>query len=463
MEPSRPAEDKRAAIFRLWSGLLTILFLAGWYAMSSEAEPGSLLQGPDQSSRFQSLRSIAASANAGYYFQIEPGIPMENHWEDPGTAFLMVVWGWVKKKALGFPLDMSKDPYRVEFFVLVLPLFFLFFSSFFSLPKGYWWIPPLFFLWSAIPFYKITEPGLSTHPNGLLQLSIAARWAKLPAAFWLFTINLQMLEWWKKGCLFSVSGKRCAQLFVCGLILGTLISIRKDIAAPTFLGILGAMAFFVLTGRHTGKKIGPAVLMLACLYAGYLAVQGCLSLAWKIRDRVYVMKDFPRINGHPTWHSLYAALGKSIPGKTIRWGDEDAWKEVSSLPENRSIRYGSREHEQAAKKLYLKTITEHPGPFLYGLFRKAGILVKGSYKLLGMALALTGVVFWKRPDQRPMVLLLFLHLGVAAMVPTLVIPDIIYSYDFRAHQYLALLAVFCLMVPHRHHEPVGQALSTGIS
>lgn len=433
-------EDKKTKKFRLLSAFITLGVLLLWYLANSEAEPWTLLPGDQESSRFRTLRSIATAANQGHYFQLEPGIPMETHWEDPGTGFFMVWLGLVKKAVLRSPLDVSKDPYRVEFLIIVLPLLFLFFTRLFSLPRWYWFIPPAFFILSAIPFYEAHASGL-TKSSSLLHLSISARWAKVPAAFWIFTMNVQFFEWWKNGSLFLMSKKRCLGLFLCGLIFGVLISVRKDILVSLCMSFAGVLLFFVFRDPHSKKRnIGVVGLMLLSLYAGHLATQGFISLTWKVRDHFYTMKkDFPRIYGHPTWHSLYAALGEITPDKKIRWGDEDAWNDVLSIPENRSLRYGSPEHEKAARKLYLKTISSHPISFIRGLIRKTGILVKGNYKLLGLSFLLAGIIGWKFRAYWELCLILAISTLSSAVVPILVIPDIIYSYDFRANTYLAVI------------------------
>ena len=42
-------------------------------------------------------KNIIISFNNGYYFQIKPLVPMEQEWEDPGLAFLTIIYGIIKK------------------------------------------------------------------------------------------------------------------------------------------------------------------------------------------------------------------------------------------------------------------------------------------------------------------------------------------------------------------------------
>ena len=431
---------------KILSALLTFGCIGVWYLTGSEAEPWSVLAGAHESSRFQTLRAIAGAANEGYYFQVEPGIPMENHWEDPGTGFLLVCLG-LAKKTLGLgPLDAFKDPYRVELGVMLLVLCLIYFTKIFSPPQWYWAVTPLFFLMATLPVIRMSDWG-HTQISGLLSLGISARWAKVPAALWTFTLTLQLHQWWKEKTLLKFSRDKFAALFVSGVVYGIFISIRKDIYAAACLAIVGTLA---LLGR---KKMGASLLILATLWAGAQVFPGVIHASWKIRDRVYSMKEFPRIWGHPTWHTLYAALGESIPGKKIRWGDEDAWNEVLNLPENKGLRYGSREHERAARRLYLQTIARHPFAYARGLARKAGILVKGKWKLAALNLVLFLLLFSKVPAHRSLYGVLLINTLAAAVVPILVIPDIIYSNDFIAHNYLALLVGLGALAFRRRQGP----------
>lgn len=424
---------------KLISCILTFLVVLSWYLVNSEAQPWSAMSGPLESSRFRTLREIAESSNNGYYFQVGQNIPMEAHWEDPGTGFLLSSWGIVKNSILHTKLNALKDSHRVEFFVILLILVLLYLSPIFSLPKWYWFIPPFFFALCAIPSIDWTEQ-LFSNKTGLLYLSIDARWAKVPAIFFLFTVIIQFYEWQKQNDFFNLKFIRFLKVLIFGLILGILISIRKDIFVPTSVSFLCVFLLFSFQAQVSAAKKIIAILCLgATLFAGIQAVSLVIKMTWKVRDLCYEMEDNPRIYGHPLWHSLYAALGKINNEKTITWGDEDAWRDISSLSENKYVQYGTKEHEKAAQKLYLRTIKKYPIVFLKNALRKTGHLIKSVWKLVFLNIIIFALLLFKRSKEWVLYLLLFFAITSTMIVPALVIPDIIYSLDFKALNILALM------------------------
>ena len=50
---------------------------------------------------------------------------MEQEWEDPGLAFLTIIYGIIKKNLFNINLDPYKDPYIIE---LIISIFIVTFS-----------------------------------------------------------------------------------------------------------------------------------------------------------------------------------------------------------------------------------------------------------------------------------------------------------------------------------------------
>lgn len=430
--------------YKLLSGLLTLIVLFSWFSFDSEAEPWVVKPGAGESARFQTLRSISQTFNQGYPFQIEPGIPMENHWEDPGPAFFLVCWGFVKKLLVMGPLDPLKDFYRMELAILVIPLLFLFFTKLFDLPAWYWFAVPLFFAVAALPFYTVSEFGYSK-TNALLQLSVSGRWAKVPAAFWMLTTGLQLWNDFLKGKSFWPL-KRLPYLVFVSIVLGILSSVRKDIQFTTFLSMVCLLISICRKEKFSPKSFLSAFLVITVLVGGFFAVRASIQTAWKVRDAHQEMKDVPRIYGHPTWHTLYAALDSVIPGKTIRWGDEDAWKDITSA--HAGIRYGSIEHEKTAKQLYVTTILKYPSRYALHLLKNTARLLKSHLKLLVLLLFLGFWAFRKNSPPLSFSPVFIMNLIVSAVIPVFVVPDFIYSNDFRSQLYMAIIccALWIFMV-----------------
>lgn len=428
--------------FKWLSAVVTLCLLCLWYANASEIEPWSIIPGPHLSSRVETLQKIADSANRGYYFQLTPKIPMENLWEDPGIAFLMV-WGGIFKHFLHLgPINPLKDVYRLELFVLLLPLCLIFFTHLFDdLPKWYWLFVPAFFLLAMYPRYHVSDFGYFSH-HGLLYLSASGRWVKFPSAFWTFTVVLQFFKWYQERRLAEFHVKRIFQLLVYGLLLGIFISIRKDAEVSCFVGLTGTLLLLGLSSSIVDYKRGKQLLVVGLVglivLMGSCIFRGTIELTWFARDHLYSMEPVPRIYGHPTWHSLYAALGYQ-PNQNSTWGDAVAWKQLTSLPENKHLIYGTQAHEKAARKLYFNTISHQPVAFLRGLLIKACVIGWIAWKIILLNTVLFFFVVKKYPRYKLFYIILLVNTLSAAIVPVFVVPDVHYALDFLTFNYCDLL------------------------
>ena len=441
-----------ARFLKIFSGIITLIFILLWYNLDSEAEPWSIWPGKQESTRINTLRKIADATNKGYYFQYEPGVPMEHIWEDPGIGFLMVCMG-ILKRFLGLgPLDALVDPYRAELLVIGLPLILIFFTRLFSLPRWYWLIPPLFFLWAIVPKYPLFEQNIGKL-SGLLYLSVSTRWVRVPAAFWTFTATLQFFGWWHEGKLFELNLKRIFRLLVIGFVMGIFWSIRKDVLVAS--GLATTIFLFLLTFSNSSlnkipnplrvpraKKIVPLLILLLILFAGCRSFRTLIEGAWWLRDRNYQMQNTSRIYGRPVWHSLCAGLGVVQNRYGINWGDEEVFRLIKRRPENKEVVYGTVEHERAARKLYFELLTKDPDLVFRNLRFKLKYVWLDHRNGIMRSLALIMILFFLNAYARWIGVLLLCNMATAGLILVIVNPWLQYGLDLITHYRLAQMIGF---------------------
>lgn len=433
---------------RLIFGIFTLALVVIWHHVDSEAEPWSILPGKQESTRFTTLRKIADSANKGYYFQLEPGIPMEHEWEDVGLYFWMVSWGIVKHHVGLGPLDPWTDPYGVELAMVFLPLFLIFFTRLFSLPRWYWLVPPVFFAWATVLKYPLGWENIHKL-NGLLYWSISTRWSKVLSGFWTFTVALQFFEWWRQGTLIQWNKRKIFRLFVMGFVLGIFVSVRKDIWVTSGLALTSSLFLLCFVAhpfpgaapvKSSPAKRGLAMaLMLGVLFGGSMLNKGVVCLAWTIRDHCYPMKLVSRFYGRNTWHSMCASLGVLPNNYGLVWGDAEVSDVIKGLPENKGLVYGTPEYEKASRRFYFQLIRKDPGLLIRNLKHRANqVWVDHHNGMMRAFFAILAMLFLGI-YHRWLGILLLSNILTNTVILILVNHWIHYGLDFVTHYRLALL------------------------
>lgn len=431
---------------RFFFGALTLLSLFFWYSAESEAEPWSILPGKQESSRFTTIRKITDSANNGYYFQLSPGVPMEHEWEDTGVHFLLVSWGILKKTVGLGPLDAFKDPYRVELFVIILPLVLIFFTRLFSLPKWYWVLIPIFFLWAMVPKYPLGWEHIQKI-NGLLYLSVSTRWIRIPCALWSFTVCLQFFQWYRTGTFLRPDKKMLLKILVMGFIYGMFVSVRKDLWVCTFLALtswlilLSGFSRFVHSHINVRalKRIGFAMLYVVIIFTGIFTYRGLICTTMTARDKVYEIQKVSRHYGRPTWHSLTAALGV-VPNKYgIVWGDVETFDAIKKYPGNENVVYGTMGYESAARRYYFHLLKTDPDLFVRSFRWKLNQIWQDHKNGLSRAFLFITVLFFLGPFFRWLGLMLLTNIVAHAFILVVVNPWLHYGLDLVTFYRLAEL------------------------
>lgn len=458
---------------RIFFGTLTVISIVAWYSLESEAEPWSILPGKQESTRFTTLGKIVDSANKGFYFQMESGIPMEHEWEDPGQYYLLVVWGIFKKIAGWGRLNPFVDPYRVELFVILLPVVLIFFTRLFSLPRWCWVVIPIFFWWAMVPKYPLGWEHIQKI-NGLLYLSVSTRWIKVLSGLWTFTITLQFLQWRFEHSLLQMNKKRLLQLLVMGFVLGLFVSIRKDIWVTSGLAIFSCLVLltFLAQAAPLRKKIATVALVMALLIAGSYAYKGLICASLGIRDRSYVIKPVSRYLGRNTWHSLTASLGVVPNSYGLVWGDAETSDVIKSQPGNEKMVYGTAEYDQAARRFYFHLVTHDPGLLWRNLkFRLTNIWIDHRNGIT-RALALILILFFLGSYERWLGAVLLINILTGTVILIIVNHWLHYGLDLITHYRLALIIGVCVIVfkccekilavltkqssPHQHSQALRQ-------
>lgn len=433
---------------KLASLLCVVAIILAWYATASESQPWTV-DPRTAGSRFETLRMILKSSNQGYHLQTKPGVPMEVEWEDPGQAFFCVVGGFAKR-ALGLgPLDPLKDAYRLELVMVLLVFGLVFWGRLFRLPRWFYWAAPVFTLLVVLPVnpsHSLPVEGITyvIPAYGILPLSVAPHWAKIPAAFWTAALVIQLGLWFrecKKEGKALISTSRAIRVLIYGMVYGLLVVIRKDVffscGAALGLTCLFLLVSFWFAGKKAGQPGGllVTVQLLAVLVVLGLGVQmpkWSVEAGWAIRDANYEIKQVPRIYGHPVWHNLYIALGYVPNELGIKWDDKTGCEHMRRVPGNENIPCGSELHEQASKKLYLDTIRKHPDLLWRNIKAKAWALVQQRSLYMAVVLA-SLVIIWLVSRSEPwLVMLMLLSWLGFAFVPIWIYPARLYYLEFMA-------------------------------
>ena len=442
---------------KLVSFFCIFLLLICWFLISKDSTPW-VMNTETKNSRFVTLERVIIAANNGYYYQLEPGKPMEHAWEDPGIGFLTVTWGLIKR-TLGIGLlNPYKDPFIIEFIIILMIFSLLYNKTLFKLPKWFYLGLPVLVLLLVLPFGRIASLFLNVNfsvqgrdiasqnlNHGLLYLSIMTHWAKILGAVWTTAITLQIVLWYRSfrhgEVVYYLTVRYCFRIIVYGFVLGLIASIRKDVFGLAFLAI-SVITFYCLLNefRQSSQKVTGLtkrvvvffIITMLLVIIGNQTYKGFIKATWMVRDTIYEMDNSPRIYGHPTWHVLYISLG-FVPNKLgIEWKDEVGWEHVSQIPGNEKVQYGTKNHEKASRKLFFNTLKENPDLLLRNILAKIKSLISNMMILILMifvCLALSCIFILNQSNWWICGLLLS-NLLVYATLPIIIHPSILFCLDF---------------------------------
>ncbi len=409
---------------------LSIFVLFVWYLGSFEYHPYD-----DDSHRWNILRQIIISFNNGYYFQINPLIPMETEWEDPGFAFWTLIYGIVKKGLFNLYLDPYKDPYIVELIVAVLVVVF-------SLNKlknsKYIFIIPV----SLIAFTFINEFKLSEYSffnNDLLYLSYGMHWVKTLSAMLFFTMTITFFKDLNQN---NLNIKQIIiDTFLYGIIFGLLISLRSDIFIPVQFSIFIYLSIIIIKKIFLYKLkdyILKIFLFSIIFFVSIDLPKQIMKTTWDLRDNFYSIKNSKDYSGHPKWHVLIMSLGFVENKYGLEWNDRKAHKVVENI-QNKKIEYGSSNHEKFAKDTFFIILKENPKLFIRNFWHKSKILFLDIKNIFVFFITgITILVYLAKRKELFETLIIFSY-PTYFLIPLIIEPLPVYYFDLYAISFMIFL------------------------
>ena len=412
---------------------LSLFILFSWYLGSFEVAPYD-----DDSSRWIILKKIILTFNEGYYFQYGANVPMEIQWEDPGFAFWTVFYGMFKKFLVNINLNPYKDPYVIQFYSTCLIVVFSLYKLRSS--KFVFVIPTALVIFIYISQISEMLLGYKFAYSGLIYLSFGMHWTKTLSAILLFTYAITFFKnFYNNDIDLKIIIK---ESFIYGLLFGYLTTLRNDIFIPVQLSLF--IFTFLIFLKHKKINMRDIILKIIMLFIiFYMSAQIpklIMSITWKIRDIVYSIDQSNDNSGHPKWHVLIISLGYVDNKYDIKWDDGSGWQVVKEI-QKKDIKYGTKEHENYAKKTFFFILKDDPTLIFRNIYKKTQTLLGDAKNKIVIYLTLSlifGNLILRFLIQRK-----FLNDLLIFTYPTFfVVPLIIYPYS---SYYIDLIAMSVLI------------------
>ena len=404
---------------------LSIFFLFYWYLGSYEYHSYD-----DDSHRWLTLKNIIISFNNGYYFQIKPLVPMEQEWEDPGLAFLTIIYGIIKKNLFNINLDPYKDPYIIE---LIISIFIVTFSINKLRYQKYIIIIPL----SVIAFTFVNE--LSAIENDLLYLSFGMHWVKSLSAILFFTMTITFFKDLYENKLDNK--KIITDTFVYAVIFGILITLRSDIFIPVQLSIFIYLSIITLQNifKYRSKILFFRIfLFLIVFFVTINLPKKIMEISWDLRNDIYSIENVKNYSGHPKWHVLIMSLGHVKNKYGLEWNDRKAHEVVEKI-QNKKIKYGSTQHEIYAKKTFFIILKQNPKLIISNFWYKTKILFSDLRNIFVFSLTSITILIYLFKKKEIFRTLIIFSYPTYFLIPLIIQPFKFYYFDLWAISFLIFL------------------------